>query len=151
MKIFRQTPLRAAACLHRIAFSLLIVLFAAGPAVMARADETPPTGASTGAALTTWAMHWFTEMMAVRTDRSQYSADFAPEVTDAAVARIAQDLNRYGAAPLRAEIVQSKKVGDQTFAMVKFVFPRGDATSLLFGFNAAGKITGVAVGGMAGD
>ena len=34
---------------------------------------------------------------------------------------------------------------------MKFVFPRGDATSLMFGFDAAGKITGVAVGGMAGD
>ena len=43
---------------------------------------------------------------------------------------MAHDLNRYGAAPLRAEIVQTKKDGDQTFAMIKFVFPRGDATSL---------------------
>ena len=65
--------------------------------------------------------------------------------------RIAHDLNRYGAAPLRAEIVQTKKDGDQTFAILKFVFPRGDATSLLFGFDAAGKITGVAPGGIAGD
>jgi hypothetical protein len=47
--------------------------------------------------------------------------------------------------------VQTKKDGDQAFAIVKFVFPRGDATSLLFGFDAAGKITGIAVGGMAGD
>jgi hypothetical protein len=29
--------------------------------------------------------------------------------------------------------------------------PRGDATSLLFGFDAVGNITGVGVGGMAGD
>ena len=72
-------------------------------------------------------------------------------MTDAAVAGMAHDLNRYGAAPLRAEIVQTKKDGDQTFATIKFVFPRGDATSLLFGFDAAGKITGIAVGGMAGD
>ena len=64
---------------------------------------------------------------------------------------MAHDLNAYGAQPLRAEIVQTKKEGDQTFATIKFVFPRGDATSLLFGFDAAGKITGIAVGGMAGD
>ena len=32
---------------------------------------------------------------------------------------------------------------------MKFVFPRGDATSLLFGFDAVGKVTDVAVGGMA--
>ena len=64
---------------------------------------------------------------------------------------MAHDLNAYGAAPLRAEIVQSKEDGEQTFATIKFVFPRGDATSLLFGFDAAAKITGIAVGGMAGD
>jgi len=52
---------------------------------------------------------------------------------------------------MRAEIVKSKKEGDQTFAIVKFVFPRGDATSLLFGLDPQGKITGIAVGGIAGD
>lgn len=72
-------------------------------------------------------------------------------MTDEAVAAMARDLNRYGASPLRAEIVNTKKEGDQTFAIVKFVFPRGDATSLLFGFDASGKVTGIAVGGIAGD
>ena len=71
-------------------------------------------------------MRWVTEMMAGRTDRSQYAPGFVGEVTDAAVARMSQDLTRYGAAPLRAEIVQSKKDGDQTFYVLKFVFPRGD-------------------------
>ena len=102
---------------------------------MARADETPPAAAPTdtaptGTVLTTWAMHWITEAMAGRTDRSQYAPAFAPKVTDEAVARMAHDLNAYGAAPLRAEIVQTKKECDQTFAIIKFVFPRGDATSL---------------------
>jgi hypothetical protein len=96
-------------------------------------------------------MRWITEIMAGRSDRSQYSPAFAPQVTDDTVARMAHDLNRYGASPLRAEIVRSKNDGDQTFATIKFVFPRGDATSLLFGFDATGKITGIAVGGMAGD
>jgi hypothetical protein len=151
MRASEQSPSRAAAGLRRIVLSVGIALLAFGPATLVRADETPPAGAPTGADLTTWAMHWFTEMMAGRTDRSQYAPAFAPQVTDEAVARISQDLNRYGAAPLRAEIVQTKKEGDQTFTMLKFVFPRGDATSLLFGFDAAGKITGIAVGGMAGD
>jgi hypothetical protein len=137
--------------LRRIALFLTIATVAAGPLLMASAEEAPLAAAPTGLALTARAMRWFTEMMAGRTDRSQYSADLAPQVTDAVVARIAHDLNTYGASPLRAEIVQTKKDGDQTFAVVKFVFPRGDATSLLFGFDAAGKITGVAVGGMAGD
>jgi hypothetical protein len=127
-------------------------MLAASPVANIRADELPAATAPTDATgLSAWAMRWFTEMMAGRTDRSQYAPAFASQVTDAAVARIARDLNTYGAAPLRAEIVQTRKDGDQTFAIVKFVFPRGDATSLLFGFDAAGKITGVAVGGIAGD
>ena len=75
----------------------------------ARADETPPAAAPTGAALTAWAMQWFTEMMAGRTDRSQYAPAFAPQVTDEAVATMSHDLNKYGAAPLRAEIVQDQE------------------------------------------
>jgi hypothetical protein len=96
---------------------------------MAHADERPAAAAPTSAALTTWAMRWITE----------------------AVARMAHDLNAYGAAPLRAEIVKTTKEGDQTFAIVQFVFPRGDATSLMFGFDTSGKVTGVALGGLVGD
>ena len=116
---------------------------------MASANETPPAGEATSEALTTWAKRWITEVMAGRTDRSQYAPGFAPQVTDAAVSRMTHDVTGYGAAPLRAEIVQNQKDGNQTFTTIKFVFPRGDATSLLFGFDAAGGITGIAVGGMA--
>ncbi len=137
--------------LRRIGFALPVALLAGGPLAAVRADETLVVATPTGAPLTAWAMQWFTEAMAGRTDRSQYAPAFASQVTDEAVARIAHDLNKYGAAPLRAEIVKTEKQDDQTFAIVKFVFPRGDATSLLFGFDAAGKITGVAPGGMAGD
>ena len=142
---------RAVVRFSRIALALLIALLLAGPVATVHADESRPAASPTGEALTAWAMHWFTEMMAGRADRSQYSPAFAPQVTDEAVARISHDLNRYGAAPLRAEVVQTKKDGDQSFTVLKFVFPRGDATSLLFGFDSAGKITGIAVGGMAGD
>ena len=134
-----------------IGLAVLVALLAVDPVTITRADTATPAAAPSGEALTTWAMRWFGEMMAGRTDRSQYAPAFAPQVTDVAVASISHDLNRYGAAPLRAEIVQTKKDGEQTFTVLKFVFPRGDATSLLFGFDAAGKITGVAVGGMAGD
>lgn len=155
MRNHGQIPIKAATTPSRVARVFVVALLAAGPMAVAPADEAPPASPSgvalTGTALTTWAMRWFTEMMAGRTDRSQYAAVFAPQVTDEAVARISHDLNRYGAAPLRAEIVQTKTDGDQTFAVLKFVFPRGDATSLLFGFDAAGKITGVAPGGLAGD
>src|SRR5271166_2261423 len=91
---------RIAAELRRMALLVLIALLAAAPAGIARADETPPAAAPTGTALTTWAMHWFTELMAGRTDRSQYAPAFAPQVTDEVAVRIAHDLNAYGAAPL---------------------------------------------------
>jgi hypothetical protein len=50
-------------------------------------------------------------------------------VTDNAVKAMSHALNDYGASPLRAEIVQRQKSGGQTFYVVKFVFPRGDATT----------------------
>ena len=145
-----HTTRRGAAGLRRISVALLAGLLAPGPVTIGRA-ESAPIAAKTAAELTTWAMRWITEVMAGRTERSQYAPAFGPQVTTEAIARMAHDLNAYGAAPLRAEIVQTKEDGDQAFAVVKFVFPRGDATSLLFGFDAAGKVTGIAVGGMAGD
>ena len=140
---------RAKGPLRGIGACMLIAVLAAGPIVPARADEAPfPSSAE---AVTQFAMRWFAEMQAGRTDRSLYAPSFIAEVTDEAVATMSRDLNRYGAAPLRAEIVRTGKDGEQTFYTVKFVFPRGDATALLFGFDAEGKITGVGVMGMAGD
>jgi hypothetical protein len=60
-------------------------------------------------------------------------------------------LNHYGASPRSAEILQSRSIGDQTFHLIKFHFPRGDAASLLFGFDAEGKIAGIALTMLAGD
>jgi hypothetical protein len=57
----------------------------------------------------------------------------------------------YGASPLHAEIMQKRSIDNQTFYKVKLIFPRGDAASLLFGFDVEGKITGVAIMSMAGD
>jgi len=141
----------AAGWLRRIALSALVAALAIGPIAASRADEAPLAGAPSEARVAAFAMHWFTEIQAGRTDRSLYAPGFAAQVTDEAVQRMSHDLNEYGAAPLRAEIVQTRKGGEQTFYVLKFVFPRGDATSLLFGFDAAGKITGVALGGLAGD
>ena len=130
----------------------LLAVLAIGQIASARADAgLRPVRGADGRGLTAWAMRWFTEMQAGRTDRAQYAAAFVAQVTDEAVQTMSRDLNKYGAAPLRAEIVQTRKDGEQTFYVVKYVFPRGDATSLLFGFDAAGKITGIAVESMAGD
>lgn len=96
-------------------------------------------------------LKWFAGMQAGQFDRTQYAPAYSAQLTDEAVQQMTHLLNRYGAPPNEAEIMQSNTVGDQTFHMVKFVFPRGDATSILFGFDTAGKITGVAVRSLAGD
>ena len=134
-----------------LAWLILVAAFAVGPAFPTGIDAAPLAGAPTIAGVTAWAMHWFSEMQAGRTDRSEYAAPYRTQLTDDAVKAMSHALDAYGASPLRAEIVQTRKIDQQTFYIVKFVFPRGDATTLLFGFDAAGKITGVGVGGMAGD
>jgi hypothetical protein len=80
-----------------------------------------------------------------------YTAAYAAQLTDDVVEAMSHHLNEYGASPLRAEIMQKRSVDNQIFYQVKLVFPRGDATSLLFGFDAEGKITGVGILSMAGD
>jgi hypothetical protein len=67
------------------------------------------------------------------------------------VQAMSHQLNQYGASPLRAEIMQKRAIDTQTFYQVKLIFPRGDAASLLFGFNAEGKITGIGIMSMPGD
>ena len=114
------------------------------------AAQTPGSAAAPESVIT-FAMHWFIEMQAGRIDRPQYAPAYAAQLSDDSVKAMSGLLNKFGAAPLHAEIVLTRKDGQQTFYEVKFVFPRGDATSILFGFDQTGKITGVAVGGVAGD
>jgi len=142
---------RGGARLRRLGVSILVAALTIGDVASASADAAPPAAAPTSAALTAWMMRWFTEMQAGRTDRSQYAPDFVAEVTDEAVQKMSRDVNKYGASPLRAEILQTRKGDKQTLYLVKFIFPRGDATSVLFGLDVEGKITGVAVESMAGD
>jgi hypothetical protein len=47
--------------------------------------------------------------------------------------------------------MKKRTIENQTFYQVKLVFPRGDAASILFSFDAEGKITGIGIQSMAGD
>jgi hypothetical protein len=98
-----------------------------------------------------FALQWYAQMQAGKFDRSQYTADYGAQLTPEAVQAMSQHLNQYRASPLRAEIMKKRLVEGQTFYLVKFIFPRGDAATLLFGFDTAGKITGIGVESMAGD
>ena len=57
----------------------------------------------------------------------------------------------YGASPTGAQVLKTRTIGEQTFYAVKILFPRGDAASLLLGFNLEGSITGISFVSMAGD
>jgi hypothetical protein len=142
---------RWAAWLRCVNVAVLAAVLAVGPVAPLCSDAASPAGAPTEGGMTAWAMQWFKEMQAGHTDPSQYAPAYRAQVTNDAVKAMSHALDEYGAAPLHAEIVQTRKIGEQTFYVVKFVFPRGDATTLLFGFDPAGKITGVGVGGLAGD
>jgi hypothetical protein len=93
----------------------------------------------------------FAQLQAGKIDRTEYTVEYAAQLTDDAVQGMSHQLNEYGALPLRAEIMRKRSIDTQTFYQVKLVFPRGDAASLLFGFDADGKITGIGIMSMAGD
>jgi hypothetical protein len=99
------------------------------------------------------ALQWFGQMQTGQIDRTQLSADYSAQLTDRAVQQMAGYLKAhdYGTPPMRAEVVRTGTIGKQTLYVVKLVFPRGDAASLLLGFNAEGKITGISLLSMAGD
>ena len=99
------------------------------------------------------ALEWFAQMQTGQIDRTQLTPEFSKQLTEDSVKQMAQYLkgHDYGVPPQRAEIVQTRTVRDQHLYVVELVFPRGDAASLLFGFNLQGKITGISLLSMAGD
>src|SRR6476620_7815640 len=129
-----------------LAVALSIASIAAG-----LADPVPSAGVPTEDGMRAFALQWFARMQAGKIDRTQYTAAYGAQLTDDAVQAMSHHLNEYGASPLRAEIMQKRSVDNQTFYKVKLIFPRGDAASLMFGFDVEGKITGVTVMSMAGD
>ena len=86
-----------------------------------------------------FALQWYAQMQAGKFDRTQYTAAYGAQLTEEAVQAMSQHLNQYGASPLRAEIMKKRAIENQTFYLVKLIFPRGDATSLLFGFDAEAR------------
>ena len=112
----------------------------------------PPT-VPTDSSVEALALDWFAHMEAGQIDRAQLTAAYNSQLTDGAVKDMAQYLkdHDYSVRPSSAQVLENRKSGDQTFYVVKLVFPRGDAASLMFGFDAAGKITGISLMSMAGD
>ncbi len=147
VKGFNQELERGRTQMRRFGGTMLVAALLTGSV----AGATTPAGVPTEEAMRALALQWFTQMQAGKIDRAQYTTAYSAQLTDAAVQVMSHHLNEYGASPIRAEIMQKHSVDNQTLYQVKLVFPRGDATSLLFGFDAEGKITGVAIMSLAGD
>jgi hypothetical protein len=131
-----------------LAATLLTGSVAAGLAV-----SPLPSGVPTENSAETIALEWFAKMRTGQIDRTQLAADYNAQLTDDAVQAMSRYLKEYeyGASPTGAQVLKTRTIGEQTFYVVKLVFPRGDAASLLLGFNAEGKITGISLMSMAGD
>ena len=133
----------------------LVAALLTGSVAPALAASPPPSSVRTENSVETLALEWFAQMRTGQIDRTQLAADYSAQLTDDAVQAMSQYLKKYdyGASPTGAQVLKmkSRTIGEQTFYVVKIVFPRGDAASLLLGFNAEGKITGINLMSMAGD
>lgn len=146
-----QTKLR-----HRLALPMRSLLFVAvlmstvavAMAVVRAQSSWPPE-----ATVEATALKWFEEMRTGQIDRAQLTAEYSAQLTDDAVRKMSAYLSeyKYGASPRGAQIIRTRTIGNQAFYDVKLIFPRGDAASLLLGFNREGKITGISLMSMAGD
>lgn len=125
----------------------------AGSVARVNANLATASGVTADAGIKTFALQWFEQMRTGKIDRTQLEVRYSAQLTEEAVQGMSQYIKAfdYGASPVGAEIVRTHSAGEQTFRVVKLIFPRGDAASLLFGFNRTGKITGITLLAMAGD
>lgn len=116
-------------------------------------DLLAPNGSRTPKGVEALTLHWFAQMRSGEIDRTQLAPEYDAHLTDHAVEQMSRYLKAYefGHLPLEAHVLQTRESGSQTFHVVKIVFPRGDAASLMMGLNAEGKITGISLMSMAGD
>lgn len=131
----------------------MTVALPTGSAVTARAATSLPARLLSERSVDALALKWFAQMQTGQIDRTQLTAEYSAQLSDDAVRGMSRYLKEhdYGAPPLRAEVIQTRTIGTQTLYVVKLVFPRGDAASLMFGFNTEGRITGISLLSMAGD
>jgi hypothetical protein len=132
----------------RLAAALLTV------SVVVALGATPPASSvQTEKSVEALALEWYANMQTGQINRTQLAPAYNAQLTDEVVQATAKHLKEYayGAPPTGAQVIKTRTIGEQTFYIVKIVFPRGDAASLMFGFNSEGKITGISLMSMAGD
>ena len=132
---------------------MLVAALLTGIFSAALAGSPPLSNVRTDKGVETLGLEWFAKMQTGQIDRTQLAADYSSQLTDDAVQAMSRFLKEhdYGAPPTGAQVLKTSTFGEQTFYVVKLLFPRGDAASLLLAFNAEGKITGINLMSMAGD
>ena len=132
---------------------LLVTLLLSASGTEAFSNPPSPSNGPTDGSVESLALRWFAEMRAGQIDRTQLTADYSAQLTDDAVRSMSQYLKEYdyGTSPRGAQLLLRRSEGDQTFYVVKILFPRGDAAGLLMGLDAQGKISGISLMSMAGD
>ena len=118
---------------------LLAMLFAASTSSN---GQTPPVDPKSGESVQAFALQWFERLQAGQIDRDQMTTALSETLTDDSVKEMSRIVTSFGPAT-KDEIVGNRKIDDQTFYVVKLFLQRGDALSLLIGFDESGKITGV--------
>src|SRR5215472_9899960 len=153
MKVFDRRSLPGAKWLPLPVAIASLAAALTGGAVAAHAIRQRPASMGTESGVEAAALKWFAQMQTGQIDSSQLAANYSAQLTDGSVQGMSRYLRefKYGVAPTRAEILQSRTSGAQKHYVVELLFPRGDAASLLFGFNAKNQITGVSLLSMAGD
>jgi hypothetical protein len=106
------------------------------------AEPTSPPGPPSSDSAKTIALEWFEHLQEGQIDRTQMTTVFNEALTDDAVKEMSRFLKSYGPAA-GDEIGQSRTIQDQTFYLVKFFLQRGDALTMLIGFDENGKVTGL--------
>jgi hypothetical protein len=139
--------------MHSPAIAMTFVVALTVGAGSMPASAASPAGPPTDDSVQALALQWFGEMQSGQIDRAQLTPDYSAQLTDDVVKKTAQYLkdHAYGSEPIGTQILLTRTIGEQKFYVVKIIFPRGDAASLMLGFDTAGKITGVSLMSMAGD
>ena len=122
--------------------AVLVATLFTGSVASVFAGQTPPIGPTSGDSVKTFALEWFEHLQAGQIDRTQMTTELSETLTDDSVKEMSRIVSSFGPAT-KDEIVENRKIEDQTFYVVKLFLQRGDAVSLLIGFNESGKITGV--------
>ena len=110
--------------------------------VLAQDQQAPLVNPNSADSVKGFALNWFEHLQAGEIDRGQMTIALSETLTNELVKEMSRYVKSYGPAT-GDEITENRKIQGQTFYVVKLFLERGDAISLLIGFDDSGKITGV--------